>query len=320
MSAASRARSSSRALSRVAIVIAATTAGLLLSAIPAFAHITVNPSSAQQGAAEELTFRVPNEEASAYTTRVDVQIPTDHPIAQLLVKPVAGWTISVKTITLAKPLVTDDGSFTSAVSEVIWSGGKIAPGQFQDFSVSADPLPQGESQMVFKAIQTYSNGDVVRWIDVPQPGQPAPDHPAAVLTLTTGAAGSGGTAGTGGTTGAGSTANTAPSASVAASGSDGTARGIAAGGVLLGLLGLVLAGLSWRRAKAPAVAESPASPLSGNGNGAAMASAVSPGREQHTGPDRSTSARPAPESRPAGSARGAPGRKGASGRRGTSHR
>jgi len=51
----------------------------------------------------------------------------------------------------------------------IWSGGRIAPGQFQDFSVSADPLPQGVSQLAFKAIQTYSNGDVVRWIDVPQP-------------------------------------------------------------------------------------------------------------------------------------------------------
>ena len=55
-----------------------------------------------------------------------MQIPTDHPIAQFLVKPVPGWTASVKTITLAKPLVTDDGQFTQAVSEVIWSGGQIA--------------------------------------------------------------------------------------------------------------------------------------------------------------------------------------------------
>lgn len=309
MSASSRARSCPRALSRGAIIAAATTAGVLLFAIPAFAHITITPSSAQPGSTIVLTFHVPNEEAKAYTTKVDVQIPTDHPIAQLLVQPVPGWTSSVKTVTLAKPLVTDDGQFTQAVSEVIWSGGKIAPGQFQDFSLSADPLPQGVSQLTFKAIQTYSNGDVVRWIDVSQPGQPEPDHPAPVLTLTAGAAGtgSGGTAGT-----------TAPPASVAASGSDGTARAIAVGGAAIGLLGLVLAALSWRRAKRPAVTESPAPAL--NGQGLAMASAAKPGQEQRNGTDRSKSAQPGPESRSAGPARGAPRRKGTSGRRGSSHR
>ena len=313
MSATSRSRSYSRALSRAAAVVAATTAGLLLFTIPALAHITVSPSTAQQGSTTVLTFHVPNEESNAYTDKVDIQIPTDHPIAQLLAQPVPGWTITVKTVTLAKPLVTDDGQFTSAVSEVIWSGGRIAPGQFQQFSLSADPLPQGISQLTFKAIQTYSNGDVVRWIDLQQPGQAEPDHPAPVLTLTVGAAGTGGTASTGSTTG-----TTAPTASVAASSSDGTARAIAAGGAVIGLLGLVLAGLSWRRAKSLAVAGSPTP--AHNGNGLAMAAAVSPGREQRNGTDQSEPARPVPQPRAAGTARGAPGRKGASGRRGSSRR
>jgi uncharacterized protein YcnI len=232
-------------MSRAAIVCAAATAGIALSALPALAHITITPGSAPPGSATVLTFHVPNEEATAYTTRVDMRVPTDHPIAQLLVKPVPGWTISVRTITLAKPLVTDDGQFTQAVSEVIWSGGRILPGQFQDFSVSADPLPQGVSQLTFKTIQTYSNGDVVRWIDVPVPGQPEPDHPAPQLTLTTGNGGAGGTA----------DAATPPVS--AASAADGTARVIAAGGVLIGLLGLALAGLCWRRAKALTVREVP---------------------------------------------------------------
>ena len=48
--------------------------------------------------------------------------------------------------------------------------------------VGAGPTRPG--QVAFKALQTYSNGDVVRWIDVQQPGQPEPDHPAPVLTLT----------------------------------------------------------------------------------------------------------------------------------------
>lgn len=224
-----------RALSRTAFVGATVTVSLVLLAIPAMAHIAVSPSSAVPGSASVLTFHVPNEEAGADTTQVDVQIPTDHPIAQLLAEPVLGWTISVRTVTLAKPLVTDDGQFSQAVSEVIWSGGKIAPGQFQDFSVSADPLPTGVGQLTFKAIQTYANGDVVRWIDVSQPGQPEPDHPAPVLTLA---------------------AAPAPAAvTAAASGSDTTARLLALGGLVFGLGGLALAALGLRRRTVPVPAE-----------------------------------------------------------------
>jgi uncharacterized protein YcnI len=224
-----------RALSRTAFVGATATASLVLLAVPAMAHIAVSPSSAQPGSAAVLTFHVPNEEADADTTQVDVRIPTDHPIDQLLAEPVLGWTISVKTVALAKPLVTDDGQFSQAVSEVIWSGGKIAPGQFQDFSVSADPLPTGVGQLAFKAIQTYSNGDVVRWIDVSQPGQPEPDHPAPVLTL--------------------AAAPTQAAVTASSSGSDLTARVLAVGGLVVGLAGLALAALGRRRRAVPVPAE-----------------------------------------------------------------
>jgi uncharacterized protein YcnI len=170
---------------RVAFVLAGCAAGVTAPAGAASAHITVTPGSVPAGSASELTFRVPDEEATAATVEVQLKIPTSPPIAQLLAKPVPGWQVSVRTVTLPKPVTTDDGSFSTAVSEVTWSGGRILPGQFQDFSVAADPVPAGVSQLPFKAIQTYSNGDVVRWIDLQQPGQPAPDHPAPVLTLTT---------------------------------------------------------------------------------------------------------------------------------------
>jgi uncharacterized protein YcnI len=221
-----RSRSLRTTMRRATITGAAAAAAVLLFAGPALAHVTVNPSSVPAGSTTELTFRVPNEEANAYTVKVDVQIPTAHPIAQFLVKPVVGWSVTVRTIKLAKPLVTDDGSFSQAVSEVIWSGGKILPGQFQDFSVSADPLPTGISQLAFKAIQTYSNGDVVRWIDLSQPGQPEPAHPAPVLTLTTSRAPA---------TSAGAPA--APAAATSASsGSDGLARALAVAGLVVALL------------------------------------------------------------------------------------
>ncbi|HEV2375125.1 MAG TPA: YcnI family protein [Streptosporangiaceae bacterium] len=228
-----------RALSRTAVAVSAAAAGVVLLAVPALAHITVTPNSAPAGSAAVLTFHVPNEQPTADTVKVDMQIPTAHPIVSLLVKPVAGWTISVKTINLAKPVVTDDGKFTQAVSEIIWSGGKIAPGQFQDFEVSADPLPSGVSSVAFKAIQTYSNGVVVPWIDMPVPGQPEPAHPAPILTLTKGTANP---------QTAALTDKPASSATASSgSGSDGTARVLGIAGVAVALLALATAGLRRRR-------------------------------------------------------------------------
>lgn len=231
-----------RGLFRVAVTSCAASAAVLTLAVPALAHITVTPDSAPAGSAAVLTFHVPNEEATADTTGVSVKIPTDHPIVDLLVKPVPGWSIAVKTITLAKPVVTDDGKFTQAVSEVTWSGGKIVPGQFQDFSVSADPLPTGVSSVAFKALQTYSNGDVVRWIDLAAPGQAQPAHPAPVLALTGATTSAAHSAGTTSTT----AVSDAPASSSA--GSDGTARVLAIAALVAGLLALAVAGAGlWRR-------------------------------------------------------------------------
>jgi uncharacterized protein YcnI len=230
-----------RGVSRAVAVISAASATVVMLAVPALAHITVTPDSAPAGSAAVLTFHVPNEEAKADTTAVAMKIPTDHPIVNLLVKPVPGWTIAIKTITLAKPVVTDDGRFTQAVSEVIWSGGKIAPGQFQDFSVSADPLPTGVSSLAFKALQTYANGDVVRWIDLAAPGQPEPDHPAPVLALTGATTSAAHSAGTTSTT----AVSDGPAPSSASS--DGTARVLAIAALAVGLLGLAAAAVGLRR-------------------------------------------------------------------------
>jgi uncharacterized protein YcnI len=235
-----------RALTRVLLVLGGAGAGVLALAGTALAHVTITPASAPQGSTAELTFKVPNEERQAATVELQVQVPTARPIAQFLVKPVPGWTVTVQTVTLAKPVVTDDGSFSTAVSEVTWKGGQILPGQYQDFSVSADPLPSGVGQLAFKAVQTYSNGDVVRWIDLPQAGQPEPEHPAPVLTLTS----AGADAATAPSVAAPSVA--APSAQAdgpAGGGPDTTALALGAAGLAAGLLGLAAGGAAWLRGR-----------------------------------------------------------------------
>jgi hypothetical protein len=52
------------------------------------------------------------------------------------------------------------------------------------FSVLAGTLPSNTNQLVFKALQTYSDGTVVSWIEPTVKGAPAPEHPTPILKLT----------------------------------------------------------------------------------------------------------------------------------------
>lgn len=171
---------------RRALTAIAMTAGLVLLAGPAFAHVTVNPREAEQDGYTKLTFRVPTESDTLSTTKLEVALPADHPIASVSVKPHPGWTYQVEKTKLAKPISSDDGQITEAVSTITWTADKAAaikPGEFDEFDVSVGPLPEVDS-LTFKALQTYSDGSVVRWIDEAKEGQPEPEHPAPVLTLT----------------------------------------------------------------------------------------------------------------------------------------
>lgn len=154
-----------------------------MAVAPALAHVSVNPSEAAQGGFEKLTFRVPNEQDTADTVKVEVKFPTDTPIASVSVKPHPGWTINVKKDPLATPLTTDDGTVTEAVSLITWSGGKIGPGEFDEFEVSVGPLPAVDS-LKFPTVQTYSDGTVVSWIEDTPPGGAEPAHPVPMLKLT----------------------------------------------------------------------------------------------------------------------------------------
>jgi uncharacterized protein len=189
--------------------------------------VTVNPKEAAKGGFAKLTFRVPTESDTASTTQLEVSFPADHPLAFVSVKPVPGWTFSVTKEKLAKPISSDDGEVSEAVSKITWTGGKIAPGEFQEFDVSVGPLPTDTDSLVFKAVQTYDNGDVVRWIDEATPGGEEPEHPAPVLTLTA-ASGDDHAAAT----------DDATSESSDKSSSDGAARGLGVAGIVLGAAGL----------------------------------------------------------------------------------
>ncbi|MBY8879198.1 YcnI family protein [Actinacidiphila acidipaludis] len=239
---------------RAAAVAALAGGVVLLSAVPAFAHVTVQPNTAAKGSYSTVAFKVPNEQDKASTVRVEVNLPADHPIASVSLQPVPGWTAQVTTSKLTTPLKTDDGTVDQAVTKIVWTGGKIAPGQFQQFPVSLGPLPDDAGSLVFKTLQTYDNGDIVRWIEVPQTGQPEPQNPAPSLTLTAAATGgtSGGAAGTPAAAPAGDTSKNgkAPATASSGSSSDDTARGLGIAGIVVGAAGVGFGVFAGRRRSA----------------------------------------------------------------------
>jgi len=156
---------------------------LIAWAAPAGAHVSIKPPTATQGGFATEVFQVPNERDDAQTTMLEVTFPADHPIPYVSVQPVPGWTVKVDKTTLAKPIDAEGTQITDVVSKITWSGGSIEAGQFQSFPVSMGPLPDVGS-LEFKALQTYSSGEVVRWIEPTTAGGEEPEHPAPTLTLT----------------------------------------------------------------------------------------------------------------------------------------
>ncbi|WP_424533483.1 DUF1775 domain-containing protein [Sphaerisporangium viridialbum] len=243
------------AICRRAVTVTAGALALTLGlALPALAHVTINPGTAEKGAWTKIAFRVPNERDKAQTTKLEVQFPTDHPLPFVSVRPVPGWDVKLTKGKLPKPVVSDDGDkVTESVLKITWTGGKIEPGQFQEFEVSVGPLPKDADELTFPTSQTYSGGEVVKWADAPKADGSEPEHPAPVLKLVDAAT-------DGGDSGHSDMASTTPAATpsvaamkdtapTAAGDSDGTARLLAALGIIVGLLGAGIGVAGFRRSR-----------------------------------------------------------------------
>ncbi|GAA0679800.1 YcnI family protein [Kitasatospora atroaurantiaca] len=234
--------SPARRLAGAAALAASTVIAL---AAPAFAHVTVQPGNAQQGGYSAVAFRVPNESDTASTIKLEVSLPMDHPLASVRTQPMPGWTATLEKSKLDKPLKSHGQDINEAVSKITWTadaGTKIAPGQFQEFRVSLGALPTDTEKLTFKALQTYDNGDVVRWIDEAKDGQPEPAKPAPVLTLTKADA-----AATSGDHHMSASQDDKSGDQASAKSDDSTARTLGVVGIVVGVIGAALGVAGLRR-------------------------------------------------------------------------
>ncbi|MCK9875107.1 YcnI family protein [Frankia sp. Ag45/Mut15] len=234
-----------RRFSRLGVLAAVGAATLAVAVTPASAHVSVAPATAAPGAYTTLTFKVPNEQDGASTTSLDVQFPSEAPIASVSVQPKAGWDYRITKSKPARPLRSDDGAVDEVVSRITWTVAQgspgIRPGEFDTFNVSAGPLPTTAGPVAFKALQTYSSGEVVRWVQIAAPGQPEPDLPAPTITITAASAQGTGTAAPADTSSTGGGAQTSTAVASGGDSDDGTARALGIAGVVLGLIAVALA-------------------------------------------------------------------------------
>ncbi|OLZ68533.1 hypothetical protein AV521_20475 [Streptomyces sp. IMTB 2501] len=239
----------SRLASRVAAATAVAGTAVLALSVPAFAHVTVQPEgTAAKGGYAVVDFKVPNERDNASTTKVEVALPNDHPLASVMPEPVPGWNVQVTKAKLDKPLTMHGEKTDEAVTKVTWTaadGKGIQPGYFQKFPLSVGALPENTDQLVFKALQTYSDHEVVRWIEAPQAGQDEPENPAPVLQLSTATDGHHGTANAKDT--ADRTGNAAAATDSGSHDTDTTARVLGVVGIVVGAAGVAYGVLAGRR-------------------------------------------------------------------------
>ena len=152
---------------RVATVATVAAFAVLGVSAPAFAHVEVSADKTTAGAENvTLTFNgeAENDKAGIKSERVVLPAGID-PAGVTLVKAPAGWT------------------FTRAADGFTVGGAPLKIGVDAVWKVRIGKLPDGETRLSFKTLETYGDGSIVRWIEIQEPGQPEPDNPAPLVTL-----------------------------------------------------------------------------------------------------------------------------------------
>jgi uncharacterized protein YcnI len=161
--------------------------GILVLGAPlaADAHVKISPNTAAPGDDIEVTFRVPNEMENAGTVKVEIDLPTKTPFAGAAYQAVPGWTARIVSAKLPKPIVNDGVQITEAPVKVIYTadpGVALKVGQFQEFPIALDLTPNTGS-VEFPTLQTYSNGQIVKWNEKTSASGEQPDNPAPTLYI-----------------------------------------------------------------------------------------------------------------------------------------
>lgn len=142
----------------------------------AAAHVTIQPGDWEAGAFATMAVRVPNERDDAETTSVTMQFPENVPSARFQAHPFCER--NVEREELDQP--TEE--LTERIVSVTWTcDPAIAVDGFEEFGMSFQIPEDGQpgDEILFPAVQVYSSGEEVGWVDP----DPEGDLPAPRITV-----------------------------------------------------------------------------------------------------------------------------------------
>lgn len=227
-------KTSTKSVGAVAIALGTGTLLALGPAVAASAHVSASATSTAAGSYTVVTFSVPHGCDGSPTNVVTIELPESVPAVTPTVNP--NWTVEKVVEELAEPLTDAHGNeITERVARVVYTTtGTGLPDGYRDAFELSLQLPEGEAGDVveFPVTQTCTEG-TAEWV--------GDDVPSIVLTAAVEGDGHGHDD---------ATDETHATEESAAGGEDVLARAFGIGGLVVGAVGVVLAVLSRRGAKA----------------------------------------------------------------------
>jgi uncharacterized protein YcnI len=174
-------------MSKIAFAVTALAA---LSVSQAAAHVTLEKRQAPVGSYYKAVLVVPHGCAGSPTVKLRVQIPEG--VIGIKPMPKPGWTLETVKGKYAAEYEFHGGKISEGVKEVVWTSGKLADDNFDEFVFSSYLTPglKPDTMLYFPVVQECEQG-VSRWIDIPAAGHSGSGHghdsktPAPGLKLTT---------------------------------------------------------------------------------------------------------------------------------------
>jgi uncharacterized protein YcnI len=220
--------------------------GLLLAvAVPlsASAHVSVTPASTAAGSYTVLTFAVPHGCDGSATTTIAIDIPET--IASVTPTVNTNWDVAKVMTPLATPSTSAHGeTSTERVGQVVYTAKTpLADGYRDTFALSLQlPADAAGTTLDFPVLQTCETGST-NWNETPADGadEDSVEHPAPRIAVTDAVEAE-----------AAASTDAAGSAADSDSGSsdDVLARALGVGGLVVGAVGVAIAVVATRRARA----------------------------------------------------------------------
>lgn len=153
---------------------------LMLAASCVHAHVVLEQKSATAGSYYKATFMVGHGCEGSPTTGIEIEMPEVMAVVKPMPKP--GWQLATQTAMLATPMSLHGRPVTETVSHVVWKGGSLPDGHYDEFVLLLQ-LPKRGGPLYFKVVQICEIGRN-DWVEIPSVGRTGRlKMPAAVLEL-----------------------------------------------------------------------------------------------------------------------------------------